>query len=625
MLKKIFKSNHFFGIVPLFFTIFFIIILVQYSFISLEAMFYDFKIKMDFGTKFEDNLVIINIDEESDQFLGEKYPYTYASHMRLFKRLSEDKPKIINYFVNLLDPESIQEQNNLVKLRDEIKSYVSSDGIFRFATYEDEWGEYLPPVELQAFGHSIARLKQTPANFAKDDIIRSVPLIHHGEPSIHLWTANKYRSFKGEGPLEIKNIQGAFYLREDDTTFALFRYYTSPVEGKSKIKTIPFHQVVVGDYPEGFFKDKMVLIGPTYLSNRDNFVMTPFNRESYESTRMNIHAERIQALLQNKTIFRIPRQISTILSIVLAVFLSFGISRLRPTTGLFIIISIMLALVLLSYLIFLIFGYWLYTTHLILSVFIVYYIWIPFRAIGEYQQRFAIEEEAKLLKKVENLKQNFISLMSHDLKTPMAKISGIAENMLQRGPDDPNFDRNLDSIITSTADLNNFISSILDLTKIESRKLVLNKTSVDINQIIEGSIQKIEKEPAHKNVDFNLDLPPLYPIQVDALLIRRVIHNLVENALKYSKENPQIKIKTWDDPEWVYIEISDNGVGIDSSDLDHVFDKFYRVKNDASHRIKGTGLGLYLVKYFVELHGGSISVESALGKGTIFKIILVNA
>jgi len=197
--------------------------------------------------------------------------------------------------------------------------------------------------------------------------------------------------------------------------------------------------------------------------------------------------------------------------------------------------------------------------------------------------------------------------------------------MLQRGPDDPNFDRNLDSIITSTADLNNFISSILDLTKIESRKLVLNKTSVDINQIIEGSIQKIEKEPAHKNVDFNLDLPPLYPIQVDALLIRRVIHNLVENALKYSKENPQIKIKTWDDPEWVYIEISDNGVGIDSSDLDHVFDKFYRVKNDASHRIKGTGLGLYLVKYFVELHGGSISVESTLGKGTIFKIILVNA
>ena len=108
------------------------------------------------------------------------------------------------------------------------------------------------------------------------------------------------------------------------------------------------------------------------------------------------------------------------------------------------------------------FGYWLYTTHLILSVFIVYYIWIPFRAIGEYQQRFAIEEEAKLLKKVENLKQNFISLMSHDLKTPMAKINGIAENMLQRGPADPNFDRNLDSIITSTSDLNNFISSILD-------------------------------------------------------------------------------------------------------------------------------------------------------------------
>jgi signal transduction histidine kinase len=625
MLKKIFKTNNFFGVVPLFFTIFFIVILVQYSFISLEAMFYDFKIKMDIGTQFEDNIVIINIDEESDQFLGEKYPYTYASHMRLFKRLSEGGPKIINYFVNLLDPESVQEQNNLVRLRNEIDKFNKNKGVFRFATYEDEWGEYLPPVELQSFGHSIARLKESPANFAKDDIIRSVPLIHHGEPSIHLWTANKYRSFDGKGPLEIKNIQGAFYVREDDTTFALFRYTTSPVEGKSKIKTIPFHQVVVGDYPEGLFKDKIVLIGPTYLSNRDNFVMTPFNRESFEATRMNVHAERIASLLQNKTVYRIPRQISTILSIVMAIFLSFGISRLRPTTGLFIIISIMVALVLLSYLIFLLFGYWLYTTHLILSVFIVYYIWIPFRAIGEYQQRFAIEEESKLLKKVENLKQNFISLMSHDLKTPMAKITGIAENMLQRGPQDPNFDKNLDSIITSTSDLNKFISSILDLTKIESRKLVLNKTSIDITQIIETSVEKIEKDPHYKEVDFNLELAPIYPIQVDALLIRRVVHNLVENAIKYSSSNPQIKIKTWDDPNWVYIEITDNGVGIAPDDLDHVFDKFYRVKNDASHTIKGTGLGLYLVKYFVELHGGQISVQSTLGKGTSFKIKLVNA
>ncbi|TDJ04644.1 MAG: CHASE2 domain-containing protein [Deltaproteobacteria bacterium] len=625
MLKKIFKSNNFFGIVPLFFTMFFIIILVQYSFISLEAMFYDFKIKWDLGTKFKDSIIIINIDEESDQFLGEKYPYTYASHLRLFKRLSEGKPKIINYFVNLLDPESIREQNNLVRLRNEIEKFIKNKGVFRFATYEDEWGEYLPPVELQSFGHSIARLKHAPANLAKDDIVRSVPLIHHGEPSIHLWTANKYRSYEGKGPLEIKNIQGAFYVREDDTTFALFRYSTTPVEGKSKIKNIPFHQVVVGDYPEDFFKNKIVLIGPTYLSNRDNFVMTPFNRESYEATRMNVHAERIHSLLQNKTVYRISRQISTLLSILMAVFLSFAISRLRPTTGLFIIISIMVALVLLSYLIFVMFGYWLYTIHLILSVFIVYYIWIPFRAIGEYQQRFAIEEEAKLLKKVENLKQNFISLMSHDLKTPMAKITGIAENMLQRGPGDPNFDRNLDSIITSTSDLNNFISSILDLTKIESRKLVLSKTSIDITQIIESSVENIEKDPHYKEVDFNLELAPLYPIQVDALLIRRVVHNLVENAIKYSGERPQIKIKTWDDPNFVYITISDKGVGIAPDDLDHVFDKFYRVKNDASHTIKGTGLGLYLVKYFVELHGGSISVESTLGKGTAFKIKLVNA
>ena len=84
-------------------------------------------------------------------------------------------------------------------------------------------------------------------------------------------------------------------------------------------------------------------------------------------------------------------------------------------------------------------------------------------------------------------------------------------------------------------------------------------------------------------------------------------------------------MKTCDDADWVYIEVADNGVGITEEDLTHVFDKFYRVKNDASHSIKGTGLGLYLVKYFVELHGGSIGVRSTPGKGTIFQIKLKNA
>ena len=88
--------------------------------------------------------------------------------------------------------------------------------------------------------------------------------------------------------------------------------------------------------------------------------------------------------------------------------------------------------------------------------------------------------------------------------------------------------------------------------------------------------------------------------------------------------NTAVKIKSWDDEKWVYVDIQDNGVGIPKEDLEHIFDKFYRVKNDASHSIKGTGLGLYLVKYFVELHGGTIDAQSTLGQGTKFTVKLRN-
>ena len=103
-----------------------------------------------------------------------------------------------------------------------------------------------------------------------------------------------------------------------------------------------------------------------------------------------------------------------------------------------------------------------------------------------------------------------------------------------------------------------------------------------------------------------------------------MISNLIENAIKYSGENSVVEVKSWDDEKWVYISIKDNGIGIPEGDIEHVFEKFYRVKNDASHSVKGTGLGLYLVKYFVELHGGTIEVESNLGEGTLFLIKLKN-
>jgi len=312
------------------------------------------------------------------------------------------------------------------------------------------------------------------------------------------------------------------------------------------------------------------------------------------------------------------------LSILLAIVLSVLISFARPTKGLGISVIVLLGIFLLSYLMFVGFGVWLYMTHLVLTVFIVYYIWVPFVAIAEYQTRYAIQEETKLLKQVENLKQNFISLMSHDLKTPVAKIAGLADGLMRDHGDNLVIRDKLNSIIDSTKDLNKFITSILDLTKVESRNLQLKTVSKDINPIIESIVDGLKYESHQKKISLRVDLAPLYPISLDVELMKRVVSNLVENAMKYSGEGSEVLTKTWDDKDWVYIMIQDNGVGIGEEDLEHIFDKFYRVKNDASHKIKGSGLGLYLVKYFVELQGGTITADSTVGEGTTFTVKLRN-
>ena len=106
--------------------------------------------------------------------------------------------------------------------------------------------------------------------------------------------------------------------------------------------------------------------------------------------------------------------------------------------------------------------------------------------------------------------------------------------------------------------------------------------------------------------------------------MNRVLGNIIGNAIKYAGQGSEVFIKSHDDEKWVYIEISDNGAGIKPDDLENIFEKFYRVKNDDSHKIKGSGLGLYLVKYFIELHQGDIEASSELGKGTKFIIKLKN-
>ena len=609
---------------PLLFTLIFVTILFQYPLASFESIIYDLKVRWDFGTRPTPEIVIVTLDEESDDYLGDIYPYSYATHSRFLEKVLKSGPKIVDYFVRMPEP-SGESDPYFDEFKTKLKDFSTKGGQVNFATEIDEVrGEELPPGGLREFHYSLAQLNIDNSVFAKDDVVRRAIFNVSGEESLHLLTANQFRQMRGQPVLNVSDVLGAYYNDEADANFVLFRYSGSPVYSEFKYKTIPYHRVLVGNFSPEIFKDKIVLIGPNYISQSDNFYLTPFNLEEYKAPKLIIHASIIDSFIQNKTIKMIPRTVSNILAFIVAIVLSILISRLKPKDGLIITLLVLASILIISYLLFVLMGLWLYTAHLVVTVFVVYYIWIPFRAIGEYQRRFAIQEEAKLLKQVEKLKQNFLSLMSHDLKTPVAKIAGVADNLYTQNSGNPDIREKSQLIIDSTKELNKFISSILDLTKIESSNFGLNKVSKDINSIIETVVKDLNFSANQKQVLVKKELAPLYPIQMDVNLITRVISNLVENAIKYSGTGTTVEVKTWDDEKWVYIEIKDNGVGIPAEELSNIFEKFYRIKNDANHSIKGTGLGLYLVKYFVELHGGTISVDSIIGKETKFLVKLVN-
>jgi signal transduction histidine kinase len=218
------------------------------------------------------------------------------------------------------------------------------------------------------------------------------------------------------------------------------------------------------------------------------------------------------------------------------------------------------------------------------------------------------------LAELEQLKNNFVSLISHDLKTPIAKIQAIVDRLLNDSAT-LNFQGDLKSLRLSSDELNRYIQSILKVLRVESRDFQLNKEVGDINETVQEAIEQLTPLASEKGIQIESNLEPMFSIEVDFTLMREVLINLLENAIKYTPVGGKIQIASHEVAEKVWIEVQDTGEGIPAVEIANVWGKFVRGK-DQDHKTKGTGLGLYLVKYFIELHGGEVFLESELGKGT---------
>ena len=167
--------------------------------------------------------------------------------------------------------------------------------------------------------------------------------------------------------------------------------------------------------------------------------------------------------------------------------------------------------------------------------------------------------------------------MSHDLKTPVAKISSVVDILKLENSDRKIF-LELEKIENSTIQLNDFINSILDLTKMESNKLKINLKTVDLNKLVEKVYANLSEQASRHNIELKLNLDILFPITIDEKLGLRVINNLMENAIKYSGAGSTVEIETKDEGENVRLVVRDNGIGIPEKEIKYIFEKFYRVR-----------------------------------------------
>jgi two-component system, OmpR family, phosphate regulon sensor histidine kinase PhoR len=227
--------------------------------------------------------------------------------------------------------------------------------------------------------------------------------------------------------------------------------------------------------------------------------------------------------------------------------------------------------------------------------------------------------------KLSIMKNDFINNMTHEFKTPISTISlacqALTDDDMPKSKD--LYNSYLGIIQEENKRLGSMAEKILQSAILERAEMNLNIREIDITDVINDVMRNVEIQLRPKNGTISFqDEAPHISIYGDPVHISNVVNNLLDNAIKYSFDTPEIKIKTHTDGNCLTMEISDKGIGISKSNQKKIFDKLYRVPTGNVHEVKGFGLGLSYVKAILEKHKGNISLESQLGKGTTFKVRL---
>ncbi len=234
------------------------------------------------------------------------------------------------------------------------------------------------------------------------------------------------------------------------------------------------------------------------------------------------------------------------------------------------------------------------------------------------------EANAKL-REISEMKEEFLALTTHDLRSPLAVISGVISfftsgRLGELSGEQKNMvammERNAQSLIE-------LVNDLLDASKLEAGSMRLDPTSIDLRGLINELHETIEPLAREKNITLKEELPPrLPPIEADRAKLRRIIVNLLSNAIKFTQHGGTVTVTAERIGNYLRVAVADTGVGIAPEDVARLFDKYEQARSRATRGEKGTGLGLYIIRQLVELHGGEIHVQSEPGKGSTFTFTL---
>jgi two-component system phosphate regulon sensor histidine kinase PhoR len=244
----------------------------------------------------------------------------------------------------------------------------------------------------------------------------------------------------------------------------------------------------------------------------------------------------------------------------------------------------------------------------------------PVRAAGASSAVLVLHDITEL-RRLERVRRDFVANVSHEFKTPLTAIQGFAETLLGGALDDKANRKRFVEIIREQAQrLTRLTDDLLKLSRIEAGRLDLESRPLSVAALVNGCVESARLKAESKGLHITVELPEDIPsIRGDAAQLGEVLQNLVDNALQYTPPGGHIDVSAYSNGHEVIFTVADTGIGIPESDLERIFERFYRVDAARSREAGGTGLGLSIARHIVDAHGGRIWVESAVGQGSRFR------